>query len=404
MDKALCETFAPSSEEEAGQTITRARMEKARLAIRGGATRALVTPEGAGAAILSSSAMRGIKFYAPAELTVCAYAGTPLFDLEAALAAHGQMLAFEPCALAAHSGAHDGVAKTTTVGGVIATNASGARRIVAGAARDHVLGLRLINGFGEALQVGGRVMKNVTGLDLPKLLCGSYGSLGFITEVTLKVLPRPEASVTLQWTGLGDEKGVALLCAALGAPYGVTGAAHIPAQGADGARTIIRLEGTRAQLDYRANQLNERLRDYGVSAMLEDEASMALWRTVSSGAALQPAMSASEPTAYWRISLAPTKAPALIDALKAAHGALLRAWYYDWSGGLIWLAVSPDDMSFATRLRAQCAARGGHATLLSAPPPYAAHIPRHQPVPAPLAALEDAIRAGFDPAGIFVRG
>ena len=210
-------------------------------------------------------------------MVIAARAGTPLAEVERTLADRGQMLPFEPMDHRALLGT-DG---EPTIGAVAAGNISGPRRINAGAARDSLIGIRLVNGRGEAIKSGGRVMKNVTGLDLVKLVAGSYGTLGFLTEVTFRVLPRPERIVTLAWRGLSDEAAVALLCTALGSPYEPFAAAHLPAGiGTEQPRTLLRLENFSDSIDYRSRELIALLAAYGAPEMVEGQDSVELWRDV----------------------------------------------------------------------------------------------------------------------------
>ncbi|MGH7042320.1 MAG: FAD-binding protein, partial [Acetobacteraceae bacterium] len=185
--------LAPTEESAIADTIATAAAAGEPLAIQGNATkRAMLRPVQA-ARMLSTANLRGITLHSPKELVLRAHAGTQVKDIEAALAAEGQHLIAEPPDFSALFGA----ARPATLGGTVAANLSGPRRIAWGAMRDHVLGLRAVNGSGEVIRAGGRVLKNVTGLDLCKLLAGSYGTLAVITEITLKVLPAPEAVGTV---------------------------------------------------------------------------------------------------------------------------------------------------------------------------------------------------------------
>ncbi len=254
------------------------------------------------------------------------------------------MLPFEPMD-------HRGLFGTTgepTIGGVVAGNHSGPRRIMAGACRDSLIGVRLVNGRGEAVKSGGRVMKNVTGLDLAKLVTGSWGTLGLLTEVTFKVLPAPERALTIMLKDLSDARAVAALAAGLGSPFEVSAAAHIPAGfNKPSARTIMRLEGFAKSLDYRVGRLRALLGEFGALHLLEGEDSARLWRGVRDAEFVREPRDA----AVWRISTAPTRGPAVTAAIGAAvPGA---RWFYDWGGGLIWLSVP----SSATPPRPRCARR-----------------------------------------------
>ena len=257
--------------------IAEAAARRTPLAVAGGATKEAVGRPAQTEATLSSAALTGVTLYEPAELVIAARAGTPLSEIVATLAGRGQQLPFEPMdhrVLLGSTGA-------PTIGAVAAANVSGPRRIMAGAARDSLIGVRFVNGQGEAVTSGGRVMKNVTGLDLVKLMAGSWGTLGFLTEVTFKVLPRPERVATLALSGLDDARAIAALCAAVASPFEVTGAAHLPAalDGA-GGRTLLRIEGFSLSVDHRLDALRRLLKGFGAVDVVEGEAADALWRAV----------------------------------------------------------------------------------------------------------------------------
>jgi glycolate oxidase FAD binding subunit len=328
--------------------------------------------------VLSTAALSGIRLYEPGALTLVAGAGTPLAEVEAALAAEGQRLPFEPMD-------HRGLMATRgepTIGGVVGANASGPRRVQTGACRDSLIGVRLVDGTGQVIRNGGRVMKNVTGYDLVKLMAGSWGTLGVLSEVAFKVLPAPESAATLVLEGLAPEAAVAAMAAALGSPYEVNGAAHLP----DG-RTVLRIEGFAASVAYRAGALAGHLARFGAAGRVEGEESAALWREVRDVAAFHDA-----PGDVWRISTRPSDAPGL--AARAGGEAL-----FDWGGGLLWLLV-PE----GTDLRATLGAFAGHATLVRAAEETRARIPPFPPEPAPVAALTAGLRRRFDPRGILNPG
>jgi glycolate oxidase FAD binding subunit len=230
------------------------------------------------AAVLDTRAHTGIVSYEPSELVVTVRAGTPLAEIEAALDAKGQMLPFEPADYRALYGSQG----EPTIGAVAACNLSGPRRIQTGAARDALIGVRLVNGEAQAIKSGGRVMKNVTGLDLVKLTCGAHGTLGLLTEVTFKLLPRPQAQATLVLDGLDDARAIAAMGSALSSPFEVSGAAHLPTgHDGSGAQTLLRLERDDVSLAYRAQKLVERLAPFGSVRRIDGEASAALWRDIA---------------------------------------------------------------------------------------------------------------------------
>ena len=348
------------------------------LRITGGGTRG---PNGQPGEPLSVAGLAGITLYEPGALTLVAKAGTPLAEIEAALDAEGQRLAFEPMdhrPLLGTSG-------DPTLGGAVAANASGPRRIAVGAVRDFCLGVRFVDGAGDVIRNGGRVMKNVTGYDLVKLMAGARGTLGVLTEVALKVLPKPETQATLCLPGLTPAKAVAAMSAAMGSPFEVTGAAHDPAA-ADGPATLIRIEGFEASVRYRTAQLTDHLAPFGSPEILEADASAGRWRGIRDVTGL-----AGGAGDVWRLSVRPSTAPGLIDRL--GPGA---AWLMDWAGGLIWVRVAE-----GTDLRAHLGPIAGHATLVRASAETFARLPALQPEGAELAALTEGLRAGFDPRGLF---
>ena len=379
----------PRTEEDCAVIVRDARASKSTLAIEGGGTRAgLGRPMKAGA-ILSTRALSGITLYEPAEMVISAKAGTPLREIEAALAEKSQCLPFEPM----DSRALYGSTGEPTIGAVAACNISGPRRVAVGAARDHLIGLRLVNGRGEIVKSGGRVMKNVTGLDLVKLNAGALGTLGVLTEVTFKLTPAPRASGTLVFEGLDDARAIACLCAAMGTPFEVSGAAHLPkGVGADIARTLLRVEHFPDSVDYRLGKLAETLIDFGKPARLDEAATTAIWRDIRD---LAPLVEPRE-NAIWKLSVAPTHGA---DVVSAIAGKINARWFYDWSGGLIWLAVPTEGDCGVAMVRAAIATAGGHATLARAPDSIRDAIDVFQPLAEPLMKLTRGVKASFDPDG-----
>jgi glycolate oxidase FAD binding subunit len=383
---------APASEEEAADAVREARARGRKLAIIGGGSRGgLGRPVRADAA-LGAEALSGVAFYEPAEMVICAKAGTKLAEVEALIAQRGQMLPFEPMD---HRSLYGGAGEPT-IGGLVASNSSGPRRISAGAARDALIGLRFVNGRGEIIKSGGRVMKNVTGLDLVKLQCGAHGTLGFITEAIFKLLPKPEAEATLVIRRLPDDRAIEALSAALGSPFGVSGAAHISAgMGREFPRSFIRIEGFRDSVSYRTNALLALLEPFGAKHALEDEDSTRIWTAIRDAAFLANPADA----AVWRVSLAPSKAAGFV----ATVGAHALAHYYDWGGGLIWLSTKADAEPAAV-IRAALAPLRGHATLVRAPDALRAEIDVFEPLTAPLRRITAGVKASIDPDGLFNAG
>ncbi len=388
----------PLSEEAAARLVQAAGLSKSKLAIRGGGTRSLhAAPEGAD--ILSARGLAGIVAYNPAEMTMTARAGTPLEVVEAALAEKRQMLAFEPNDLRGVLG----TSGIPTIGGVFAANASGPRRLTAGAARDSLLGLRFVNGRGEIVKAGGRVMKNVTGLDLVKLIAGSQGSLALVTEVTFRLLPVPETAATIVVSGLNDAEAAAAMATAMAMPVEVSGAAHLPesvrgrfAGGAlpDGAATVLRLEGLASSVTVRAEKLAASMARFGAVSRLDAETTQRLWREIRDGAPYAD----GTPRPLWRVSVAPLAGQQLVAALRLETGVDA---FYDWQGGLVWLRMEADPEAALLR-RYVKAVGGGHATLLRARPEVLAATQAFQPQEDAVAALQSRVKASFDPAGLFV--
>lgn len=356
------------------------------------------------AASITTKLLRTIRLYEPTELVMSADAGTPLTLIEAELASRGQMLAFEPIDLAPAIG---GPVGQQTIGGVFAANLSGPRRIIAGAARDHLIGIRAVNGRAELFKSGGRVMKNVTGYDLARGLSGSWGTLAVLTEVTFKVLPWPEAAVTLVFPGLTDELGVELMCAAMGTPFEVSGAVHLTAALSDrmGARppglsatpmTALRIENFVSSVMYRKAALAEMLKVYGAPLELDYEASLKFWTELRRLSVLS-----DHRAALWRISTSPKTAAKLVAAIRK-H--MTVEAYYDWSGGLIWLEVPATADAGASDIRRAVAVHGGHATLMRADPAIRSAVEVFQPQTPVHERITRSLKAAFDPQGILNPG
>ncbi|MCP1168753.1 FAD-binding protein [Limimaricola litoreus] len=363
----------PGSEAELAEAI---RDADAPLSLRGGGTRGPL-PEGTA---ITTSGLTGIVLHDPAALTLVVRAGTPVDEIDAALAGANQCLAFEPMDHRALLGSTG----TPTIGGVVAANVSGPRRVLVGAARDHLLGLRFVDGEGSVIKNGGRVMKNVTGYDLARLLAGSRGALGAITEVALKVLPGTETCANLVAHGLDDAAAVRAMSAALGTPYEVTGAAHDP-HAAEGPRTVLRIEGFAPSVAYRSRALVEALRPHGTWQIEDDrEAVRAEWRGIRDVAPFHGTTGN-----VWRVSVRPSEAADL--AARAGADQV----FYDWGGGLVWLRL-PEGCD----LRARLGRYDGHATLVRAAPETHAALHRLQPEPPALQALSRGLREKFDPRGI----
>ena len=385
---------APATEQQASEIVKVLAADKKTSRIKGGGTRSGFGRPVEADAILSTRALTGITLYEPAELVLSARAGTTLAEIEAAIGANNQMLPFEPMDHRALYGS----AGEPTIGGVAACGASGPRRIQQGAARDHLLGVRLINGRGEIVRSGGRVMKNVTGLDLVKLSCGAHGTLGLLTEVTFKLRPKAQRSGTLVLDDLDDASAVAALSAGLGSPFEVSGAAHLPA-GITGPKacTLLRIENFSDSVDYRLGELAKLLARFGSMQRLDETESLTVWRNIRDVIPLASPLA----KAVWKISVAPTQGPLIVAALQKG---LSFRHFYDWGGGLIWLACSADGDAGADALRAATKQFGGHATLIRAPDEIRARIDVFEPQAAALMQIARGLKASFDPAGVFNPG
>lgn len=356
-------------------------------------------------AVLTTAALRGITLYEPAELVMSARSGTPLYEIESALAGRGQMLPFEPVDIGPTTGAPGGA---LSIGGIFATNFSGARRITAGSARDNLLGVRAVNGRAELFKSGGRVMKNVTGLDLARGLSGSWGTLAVLTEVTFKVVPLPQTLATLAFVGLPDDIAVEAMTAALATPYEVSGAVHLPRgaaarlkspklKGLDQSLTLLRLENFATSVAERLEKLKAALKIYGKPLELDSETSWGLWselRTLS-------VLPYSADTSLWRIVTLPTTSHQIVATIEKFMGAVA---VYDWAGGLIWLEVPATADAAAADIRRAVAVRGGHATLIRAAPDVRSSVDVFEPMRPELEQLTRGLKKAFDPRNVLNRG
>jgi glycolate oxidase FAD binding subunit len=359
-------------------------------------------------ALLDLSALNAVTSYEPNELIITVQAGAPLGDVLSLIDSKNQQFAFEPM----NTSQLLGTPNIGTIGGMIAAGLAGPRRIKAGGARDHLLGAHAVSGFGDSFKAGGRVVKNVTGYDLCKLLAGSWGTLAVMTEVTLKVMPRAESERTLVLRGLDDLAANRAMTAALGSPFDVSGAAHVPnsafraAQGAladlgsQQAVTLLRLEGITASAVDRAASLAKALGSFGAAEIIEDATSAAIWSSVRDVAPFA-ASGALGAWPVWRIVCPPASGGALGQALARDTGGDV---FYDWGGGLIWAALPPSADASAGMLRSRVNAVGGHATLLRASEPVRRDVDVFHPQQSGLASLSERVRHSFDPKNILNRG
>lgn len=393
--------LTPHTETDVVNLVRTAARSRLTLEIRGGGTKSALGRPIDASEILTTSELKGVTAYNPAEMVMTAKAGTPLAEIIAAAAEHRQGLAFEPADWRALMGS----AGEPTVGGTFACNLSGPRRFQSGAARDHLLGVRFVNGLGEAIQGGGRVMKNVTGLDLPKLLAGSHGTLGVMTELTFKVLPLPETSATLVLSSLDEALATQAMALALAMSVEVSGAAHLPESCVgrfldgrlpEGSATVLRLEGLAFSVRERAARLAEAFADIAPVTELDDEQTVRLWREIRD---IEPFAADGGDRPVWKISTAPSLGHHILSALRMQTGV---DGYLDWQGGLLWLRMEAD--AEADMVRDLVRQAGGHATLVRAGETVRRSVPAFQPEAPAVAALSARIREKFDPAGMFNPG
>jgi glycolate oxidase FAD binding subunit len=395
-------TFNPRTEGEIVDAVRWALAEQAPVEVVGqGSKRDLGRPLQTEHTIALSD-YSGITLYEPDELVLSAKAGTPVAELETLLGANGQAFQFEPMDYGPLLGLPAGQG---SLGGLLATNLCGPRRLKSGSARDHVLGVRVVSGRGELFKSGGRVVKNVTGYDLSKAMANSWGTLGIATEITFKVLPAPETETTLVIRGLADEEAARAMAIAMGSGGEVACAAHLPANVAgrviDGAltgeaSTVLRLEGFAPSVADRATVLKNLLASAGAIDEVSGDISRKLWREIRD---VMPFADGTQ-RPVWRVSMVPMQAYKLVASLRM--GAAVDA-YYDWQGGLVWLRMEGEPEAEAVRALIGKYG-GGHATLVRAPTSIRAALPVFEPQPAPLAALSKRLKQQFDPSGILNPG
>jgi glycolate oxidase FAD binding subunit len=379
------------------------------LEIVGHGTKRLIGQPMATNALLDLSSLNAVTSYEPNELIITVQAGAPLADVKSLIDSKNQHFAFEPV----DTSLLLGTPGEGTIGGMIGVGLAGPRRIQAGGARDHLLGAHAVSGFGDSFKAGGRVVKNVTGYDLCKLLAGSWGTLAVMTEMTLKVMPRPESERTLALRGLDDVTANRVMTAALGSPFDVSGAAHVPNSALRGSMgglgdvgspretvTLVRLEGITASAAHRAAALAKVLSPFGAAEILEDATSAAIWSSIRD---VEPFAARGVLGAWqvWRIVCPPAAGGTLGQALARDTGGDVM---YDWGGGLIWAALPPAADAQAALVRPRVEAAGGHAMLLRASDEVRRNVDVFHPPKPGVAALGERVRLGFDPKNIFNRG
>jgi glycolate oxidase FAD binding subunit len=358
--------------------------------VGGGSKRRLGSPTRQ-AETLPMAGLDSVIDYDPAELVLTVEPGVRLADLETLLAGHNQMLAFGPYDFAGVAGGEPG---RSTIGGVVGAGFAGSRRISAGGVRDHLLGFSAVNGRGEAFKAGGKVVKNVTGYDLPKLMAGSWGRLAVFTELTLKVLPRPPIARTLALYGLSDDKGLAAMTLAMRSQAEVAAASHLQSFDSRQSLTAIRIEGFGPSVDAREKMLRQILDDIAPVATLEPQQAATHWAGVQTAAHIP----AGAGPVLWRISIPPARGANVLLGIETLGGAGLL----DWAGGLCWARMLASVSTDFIRDLAEGA--GGHAMLIDAPDDVRAATPTLHPEPPVLAALSRRVREAFDPVGVFETG
>lgn len=407
----MSETLRPETNDQLLDAVKWATAEKSPLEIVAmGSKRAFGRPMQT-AATLDMSGLSRINAYEPAELFMTANAGASMGDVTQALEEAGQQLSFEPPDLGPLLGEEAGKG---SIGGVVATNIAGPRRIKEGAARDHVLGFNAVSGRGEVFKSGGTVVKNVTGFDLSKLMAGSFGTLAVMSEVTLKTLPAPEKTRTIliSWKpdGVYAHAAMSAMAKALGSPHDVSAAAHLPAAaakrsevdyvtGAPGAVTAVRLEGPEPSVKHRTESLVEQLKSFGDIEELHTSNSKTFWREIRDVHAF---VGRDDLPVVWRLSVPPMSGShTAIDLLEELHGEVL----YDWGGGLIWLGLTSEEADAnADFIRSTVAATGGHATLIRASAATRSNVPVFQPLSSAEQMVTEKINEGFDPNGVLNPG
>ncbi|MGN6514585.1 MAG: FAD-binding protein [Rhizomicrobium sp.] len=368
--------IAARNEQDVIEAVRHARAARRTLEIAGAGTKRNYGRVAPCDDVLDVLGLRGVVNYEPAELILTVLPGTPVAEIAALLAAKNQRLGFEPADWGPLLGAPS---HSATVGGVLSADVNGSAAVRYGRARDSLLGFRAVNGFGEAYKAGGRVVKNVTGFDLPKLVCGAMGTLGVLTEVTLRLFPKPAHSVTLAARDMAPGEGLALLRRFWQSPLEATGLAY-----ADGA-AFIRLEGAHEPLKEKIAAARE------IAPHLEESSDSKIFEEVANGSVFL-----SNALNIWRAFVPPSEAARIAQASGA------QLWRADWAGGLLWIGL--DSRDDGAKLRDLCGAVGGHATLLRAPAPLRSKFDVFTPEDAPRAALTKSVKAAFDPLGIFNPG
>ncbi len=399
-------TFKPETENQVIDALSMAISEGCPLEICGGETKRAIGRPLQSQTTLNLTNLSGILLYEPEELILTARAGTRLSDIEAAVSEKNQELAFEPADFGPLLGQARG---KSTLGGTLAANVSGPRRIRAGAARDHFLGVKAISGRAEFFKSGGRVVKNVTGYDLCKGLAGSWGTLAVMTEITIKVLPAAEQVVTLLVVGLTADQAVISMSAAMNSSCEVSAAAYVPAalcdrssvkevSASNASKTLLRLEGIGPSVDYRAERLSELMAPFGATMRVDGDGAKKIWQEIRDVTYFADDLT----TAIWRLSVPPSNgaqiASAIADKISGTEA------FFDWAGGLLWLSVPEGGDASAQTIRGFLDPNSGHATLIRASASIRAAVDVFDPLEPGLMALSKRLKENFDPTGVLNSG
>lgn len=393
------QVWKPANTLMAYDAVNDALLTKSRLELIGRGTRRGLGRPVEAEVVLDLSALSGVVTYEPEELVVTVLPGTPLAELERQLARKGQQLAFEAPDWGPLWGEKAGAG---TIAGAALTGLGGPRRLTVGGPRDHCLGVKGVNGFGDSFAAGGRVVKNVTGFDLTKLVCGSFGTLAVVTELTFKTTPTPPHALTIAVRGLDDEAAVRVMAQAMGTSATPSAAAHLPADvardfagGWGQAMTLLRLEGVKPSVAARAEHLRQVLGEASIEEIGGRE-SAALWKQIADAAVF-----AGRDTVIWKLSTPPTLGARVGRRLADRLGGRC---FYDWAGGAVWLELAAIHEAEVRGKLAEAAGRDGHATLIRAPEADRRTAEPFQPLEPALAALSGRVKKQFDPQGLFNPG
>jgi glycolate oxidase FAD binding subunit len=405
----MTDTLKPRTAKDVEEAVQWALARGAALELIGRGTKRAIGRPAQTDVTLDLSDLSGVILYEPEELVLSAQAGTPLDEIDALLAANGQHLAFEPID---YGPLLTGAPSRGTIGGLLAANLCGPRRIAAGAARDHFLGFEAVSGRGESFKSGGRVVKNVTGYDVSKLIAGSWGTLAALTTVTIKTLPRPQTQATVMVSGLDDASAVRAMASAMATSCDVSGAAHLPAtvmprmglsiglgMAPDRSLTVLRLEGVGPSVDHRQAALSAVVKAFGAAELCDEGVSKGLWRAIRDVMPFAAAEVAARPV--WRIVTAPSRGAELAGMISAAAEAEVL---YDWAGGLIWAMLASSDDAGAAVVRRAVGVCGGQAMLIRAPAATRAAVDVFSAQQPDLASLSRRVKQGFDPNGVLNPG